>query len=534
MRSAGAFVSVCVMLLVAAVFVRGAPMREQQVSEGSDCTIRTLGCLVRQQQQDNTVVLVFVTENMIEQALNWVLNLHRLDVHSYVAVALDMPSFATLSSLGVPVFLGESAVGMWKKDHSRPNPDWVWLVRYEYVLHVLDMGVNVIQSDLDAHWLINPLPQTLERDEDIVLSRATGFPPLIAKTYGAVGCLGYSFLRASPANVAFQREVLRELKAKFHGDHTQMDQTVFNKVLFAPVEPGTVTLAPIGHVVTSMVRPPSSPTASSSPATTTAGATTRGASLPLSVAFLPQTFVMRDAQKVGPAGTPAEADAMDIHVLHVKTKLHMLPFAHLPRHVREAVLASSGTDLDPDDIDVIEDVCPACIDPHSKECLRCLGLWVLRPLWRKHLAAQTSVAFPDSLVAMLAKTVRSEFDNDDDDLDEDELGSEYDEEGSEYEDEDDGDDDGDDGDDGGDDDGDDGDDGGDDDDSEYYDDDDNNRRLLETDALGRPQRQRGGSKKPSRNTRTGKRDTASVDHYDDERDFDAEDAIDFEAIISST
>jgi hypothetical protein len=112
--------------------------------------------------------------------------------------------------------------------------DFVWLWRMRLVQHVLRAGVDVLMTDLDAHWLRNPLPAVRSRlaaGDHIVASRALKWPEPQARKWGAVACMGFVYFSAAEPTLMMPLidDVLRSMLASDRPD----DQVALNSMLDA-------------------------------------------------------------------------------------------------------------------------------------------------------------------------------------------------------------------------------------------------------------------------------------------------------------
>ena len=81
-----------------------------------------------------------------------------------------------------------------------------WKTRSRTVHGFLERGVNVIASDSDALWVGNPLWYLDGKNvADIIISRAI-FPFSVRNRFGATGCMGLSFFKATPAVAKYYKE----------------------------------------------------------------------------------------------------------------------------------------------------------------------------------------------------------------------------------------------------------------------------------------------------------------------------------------
>lgn len=94
--------------------------------------------------------------------MNWLGQLERVApgvLPTVVVLSMDPAVHSLLGRLGAVSVLVEKA----EASPGRRRRDLVWLARMQLVSHVLDSGVDVLMSDIDAQWLRSPLP-TIEAE----------------------------------------------------------------------------------------------------------------------------------------------------------------------------------------------------------------------------------------------------------------------------------------------------------------------------------------------------------------------------------
>ena len=156
-------------------------------------------------------------------AHNWALYLHRHGIENYTIYSLDQDIYDYLVEneintelLPLDIFEGG--------DHL-----WNWRKRLKLIFKLLNEGINVLHSDLDAIWLKNPLI-FIEKDYDIVASTGT-FPQNIYEKIGYTLCMGWIYYKSSTiVKQLFENILNKDIQVKFD------DQIEFNLELFNSTE----------------------------------------------------------------------------------------------------------------------------------------------------------------------------------------------------------------------------------------------------------------------------------------------------------
>ena len=108
--------------------------------------------------------------------------------------------------------------------------DFVWLARMRLLDHVIASGVDVLMSDIDAHWLRSPLSRIraeLARGADVVASRSADWPIDLAQKWGSVLCMGFAYFRSNVRT----RELLDTMAAEMSAAARPDDQVALNTAL---------------------------------------------------------------------------------------------------------------------------------------------------------------------------------------------------------------------------------------------------------------------------------------------------------------
>eukprot|EP01062_Namystynia_karyoxenos_P067194 TRINITY_DN6108_c0_g1_i2.p1 TRINITY_DN6108_c0_g1~~TRINITY_DN6108_c0_g1_i2.p1 ORF type:complete len:471 (+),score=124.22 TRINITY_DN6108_c0_g1_i2:80-1492(+) len=177
------------------------------------------------------VVLTFTSHSFREVLLNWLVALRRVrpNADGYAVGALDAAGGRWMRERGINVF---DAWGSAPLSTSGGALAPLWVRRTRLVAALLDKGVSVVLSDVDAVWVKDPLPQIFGtefgQEADIAATRGK-FPPEISKKLGgAAACLGFTAFRAGDQTAEFVRRGML-VHTEYWGD----DQKGLNYALLA-------------------------------------------------------------------------------------------------------------------------------------------------------------------------------------------------------------------------------------------------------------------------------------------------------------
>ena len=140
-------------------------------------------------EKEGTVVMVFCDSRYKRLLENWLLyaedNKEGLPI---LICALDMQLADEMAGRGYHVF----------------HVPWVgsvselWGLRVRAIKTVLEMGIDVVHSDVDAVWCDSPLPFLRENPTaDIIASSGTIWPPSALSKWGHVLCFGFVYFRST-------------------------------------------------------------------------------------------------------------------------------------------------------------------------------------------------------------------------------------------------------------------------------------------------------------------------------------------------
>ncbi|MDO7614708.1 MAG: glycosyltransferase family 77 protein [Crocinitomicaceae bacterium] len=152
-------------------------------------------------------------------AHNWALYLQRHKIENYTIYSLDQDIYDYLVENEIntellPLDIFEEGAHLWD-----------WRERLKFIFKLLNEGINVLHSDLDAIWLKNPL-DLVEEKYDLIASTGT-FPQNIYEKIGCTLCMGWIYYKSS----TIIKELFQDILDKNTHDNFD-DQIEFNRKIF--------------------------------------------------------------------------------------------------------------------------------------------------------------------------------------------------------------------------------------------------------------------------------------------------------------
>ena len=170
-------------------------------------------------------IISFANEPMKRVALNWVTHIKLLGIQNYLIYALDKETYTFLMERKINTELRDN---IWKPQGVRGKN--FWDQRFKFVYSLLKSGEDILQSDLDAVWLKNPLG-LISKDCDIVASTGNMCNKGVNEKIGTSSiCMGWVYFKSNNKVFDLFEEVIK--LGYEEGGHTFNDQEIFNAVLF--------------------------------------------------------------------------------------------------------------------------------------------------------------------------------------------------------------------------------------------------------------------------------------------------------------
>jgi hypothetical protein len=163
------------------------------------------------------LTVTFVDANYLPLLELWLPRLAQLEVERIKVFCLDARTLEWCRSRGVAAAQIE-----WTG-----NLRDLWTRRIRVFSELLAAGQEFVHSDIDAIWIRNPLRtgSAVERDEDLVFSQGTVWPPDVHDQWGFVLCCGWFRARPTLAARAFFEGLERDVR------QTGDDQISVNRLL---------------------------------------------------------------------------------------------------------------------------------------------------------------------------------------------------------------------------------------------------------------------------------------------------------------
>jgi hypothetical protein len=149
---------------------------------------------------------------------NWIAHVHALGITRFLVVAMDEALANRLSGRSIVVATA----------HFDGSETDFWLRRMLIWRCLSEMGVDIVQSDIDAIWLRDPVPEFFaDQPFDLLCTQGTFHPFDTASAWGFVLCTGLMGIRAGAASVRFFGAFAQRHRQILETD----DQVVMNHVL---------------------------------------------------------------------------------------------------------------------------------------------------------------------------------------------------------------------------------------------------------------------------------------------------------------
>lgn len=180
-------------------------------------------------------IITFANEPFKRIALNWAKHIEALDIENYLVYALDEETY---------IFLREHEINTELKDDiwspTEENPGWI--DRFEFVYSLLKSGEDILQSDIDAIWLKNPL-EFITESCDIVGSIGDKLSKDIARRIGVMPiCMGWTYFKSNENVLNLYNTVIQRWYSKTLINDKGLtltrfcDQRALNIVLFENIK----------------------------------------------------------------------------------------------------------------------------------------------------------------------------------------------------------------------------------------------------------------------------------------------------------
>ena len=163
-------------------------------------------------------IIAFGNSRYKRIAHNWALYLYHHGIDNYIVYSLDRDIYDYLHEnkintelLPMDMFQGEK---------------YDWRGRVKFIANLLNEGVDVLHSDLDAIWLKTPL-KFIENDYDIVASTGT-YPIDIFQRVGYTLCMGWIYYKSSTVVKGLLKTILGQSNSVSFDDQVEFNREIFN------------------------------------------------------------------------------------------------------------------------------------------------------------------------------------------------------------------------------------------------------------------------------------------------------------------
>lgn len=205
-----------------ALFFSGEQERRLQVRLGE--LVRALqvnGCQmlreVHRAAVAGTVVLTFCNETYLPVLRSWLEQARQANIHGLLVVSFDAATIQFCREQEIATTLAEIPFPS--------NLSELWHYRLDITRRILQTGLSVLLSDIDAYWLADPMPRLRAADAHIVASQGTYYPRDVYEHTGIVLCCGFIYYRYAAPTLACLDALCKAVTSD--GD----DQRVLNRWL---------------------------------------------------------------------------------------------------------------------------------------------------------------------------------------------------------------------------------------------------------------------------------------------------------------
>ncbi|MFI4949101.1 MAG: putative nucleotide-diphospho-sugar transferase [Alphaproteobacteria bacterium] len=165
------------------------------------------------------VPVVVISNAYADWLDNWMYYMEALGIGRFLVVATDAALAGRLARAGIPAarcdFAG-STLGF-------------WLYRLLIWDCLIDRGIDIIQSDVDAIWFKNPIDKYFDESKyDLVWTQGTLHPRRILAHWGFILCTGLFWAKAGAGTRAF----FAALRSRAAAILATTDQAVINQLLY--------------------------------------------------------------------------------------------------------------------------------------------------------------------------------------------------------------------------------------------------------------------------------------------------------------
>ncbi len=183
-----------------------------------------LTTLVRSVQRDNTIIIAFANQQYDLVLRNWIAAARRCGVDNFLVIALDPATEDLCLRLNRPYYRMYPREGDFKE---------LMRARVRLFRDLSAIGVDFINSDIDAIWMQDPQSYLRSLPGDILISQGTIQPPDLHAQWGFTLCSGFFMSRASERMRLFYELMIEDDR----GDQISLNHVLADdNIRFDPVE----------------------------------------------------------------------------------------------------------------------------------------------------------------------------------------------------------------------------------------------------------------------------------------------------------
>jgi Nucleotide-diphospho-sugar transferase len=181
-------------------------------------------------KKNKAIIIALVNKAYYPLFELWYSRFSKLNIHNYLIVSLDRHTHLNLQNRGINTRLveirnpryvsdffskhlyevsGKKLGRQFRRSTTVSYRQKIWRTRVEILKRIIDSGVNVIHTDIDAIWRHDILPYIESIDKDLIISIAHGMPKTAIERWGFSLCCGFYMLRSNDKTQRFVDDYLR-------------------------------------------------------------------------------------------------------------------------------------------------------------------------------------------------------------------------------------------------------------------------------------------------------------------------------------
>ncbi|KAK9751080.1 hypothetical protein RND81_02G240200 [Saponaria officinalis] len=161
---------------------------------------------------NNTIVLAIAGYSYKDMLMSWVCRLRHLTARNFLVCALDDETYQFSTLQGLPVFkdsLAPRNISFNDCHFGTTCFQKVTKTKSRLVLRILEMGYNVLLSDVDVYWFKNPLPLLQTFGPAVLAAQSDEYNPAVPINLPRRLNSGFYFARSDKPTIAALKKVVR-------------------------------------------------------------------------------------------------------------------------------------------------------------------------------------------------------------------------------------------------------------------------------------------------------------------------------------